>query len=364
MDGNLNIKIKILGVGGAGCNMASHLYSEYIEQYSKKENIEVIAINSDIQVLNKTKSDRQIIIGEKLTNGWGCGMRPEIGKESALESYQELLETLEGTDMVFIASGMGGGTGTGAASVIAQAAKEVGALTLSIVTKPFRFEGPKRTRFAIEGIESLAKETDSLIVINNEKLMKVQEKKLSLKEAFRMVDDVLAKAVQGIISIVLESSENDDINVDFADLKTILSYPGSSIMSVAVAQGEKAAIEVVHKALDNPLLEVSDIKGTRGVLIHFTMNEGALLEDIYEALDIVYENTSEDADIIFGTTTDYNMPIDEVKVTLIATGFTKEKNKNIRKIDTIIKQKEAKVMAEAFEAIPTKNDKEVLRLKF
>jgi cell division protein FtsZ len=333
----LNINIKVLGVGGAGCNMVSHLYSQYIQNFEKKDQIEVISINTDVQVLDESKTDRQLVIGEKLTNGFGAGARPEIGKESALESYQEIVEMLQGADMVFIASGMGGGTGTGAASIVAQAAKEVGALTVSIVTKPFKFEGPKRAKYAQEGLEELSIPSDSLIVIDNEKLMGLQEEKLQFKKAFRLVDDVLAKAVQGILSIVLESSDNDDINVDFADLRTILSYPGSSVMSIAVASGENAAVEVIKKTLDNPLLETTSIKGSRGILINFTIHEDALLEDIYTALDVLYENTTPDADIIFGTTTSLEIPRDEVRATLIATGFPGEVEvSKVRKFDDLV----------------------------
>lgn len=334
----LDINIKVLGVGGAGCNMVSHLYSNYISNYDKKDCIEVISINTDVQVLDTNKTDKQLVIGEKLTNGFGAGMRPEVGKESALESYDEIVRAVEGADMVFIASGMGGGTGTGAAAVVAKAAKEAGALTVSIVTKPFKFEGPKRTRFAQAGVEDLALSSDSLIVIDNERLMKLQNQKLQFKKAFRMVDDVLAKAVQGIISIILESSDNDDINVDFADLRTILSYPGNSVMSIAMESGDKAAVKVIQKALDNPLLENSDIRGSKGILISFTLHEEALLEDIYEALDILYENAAEDADIIFGTTTSKDIPRDEVRATLIATGFQGEADSGkVQKIEALKK---------------------------
>lgn len=332
-DVNMNIKIKVLGVGGGGCNMVSHLYSKYLKDYDKKENIEVISVNTDIQVLNRAKTDKQIIIGRQLTNGWGAGMKPEVGKESAIESYSEIVEALDGADMVFVASGMGGGTGTGAAAVVAQAAKEVGALTVSIVTKPFRFEGPKRTRFAEEGLRELKKTSDSLIVVDNEKLMELEEKKLPIKQAFRMVDNILANAVQGIISIVLESSENDDINVDFADLKTVLSYSGSAIISIARADGEKATVKAVENAMNNPLLENSDITGTRGILIHFTMNEETDLQEVYDSLQIVYDKANEDADIIFGTSTDPDLPLDEVRVTLIATGFKDKMDKEEEKIE-------------------------------
>lgn len=361
----LNINIKVIGVGGAGCNMVSHLYSKYITNYDKKENVEVISVNTDVQVLTSSKSDKQLVIGEQLTKGFGSGAKPEVGKGSALESYDSIVDILQGADMVFIASGMGGGTGTGAAGVVAQAAKEVGALTVSIVTKPFRFEGQKRTKHAIQGVKDLEAHTDSLIIIDNEKLMKLQNEKLKFGAAFRKVDDILAKAVQGIISIVLESSENDDINVDFADLRTILSYPGSSVMSIASESGEHAALRVIQKALDNPLLENSDIRGSRGILINFTIHEDALLEDIYEALDLLYEQADEDADIIFGTITTQDIPKDEVRATLIATGFcSAAESEKIKKIDTLIKHgKETNVEGEGIELKQTAGNKDILRVK-
>lgn len=361
----LNINIKVVGVGGAGCNMVSHLHSKYITNYDKRDNVEVISVNTDIQVLDESKTDKQLVIGEQLTKGFGAGMKPEVGKGSALESYDSIVDVLQGADMVFIASGMGGGTGTGAAGVVAQAAKEVGALTVSIVTKPFRFEGAKRGKYAVQGVKDLEAHTDSLIIIDNEKLMRLQSEKLKFGAAFRMVDDILAKAVQGIISIVLESSENDDINVDFADLRTILSYPGSSVMSIASESGEHAALRVVQKALDNPLLENSDIKGSRGILINFTIHEDALLEDIYEALDLLYEQADEDADIIFGTITTQDIPKDEVRATLIATGFcSAAENEKIKKIDTLIKHgKETEVEGEDYELKSTAGRKEILRVK-
>lgn len=320
MSANLNLKIKIVGVGGGGCNMVSHLFNKYIKDYEKRSNIEVISVNTDIQVLDNAVTDKTVAIGEKLTKGLGAGMKPEVGKESALENYDDILESLIGADMVFIASGLGGGTGTGAVNIVAQAAKEVGALTVSIVTKPFKFEGPKKLKYANESIEELKKCSDTLIVIENEKLMSL-EKAITFKNAFRKVDEVLANAVQGIISIILESSKNVDVNVDFADVKTILSYSGSAIISIATEKGDNAASKAIEKALDNPLLEKSDITGTRAVLMHFTMHEDTDLSEIYESFDIIYDKANGEADIIFGTSTDKDLPVGEIKVVLVATGF-------------------------------------------
>jgi len=355
-----NIKIKILGVGGGGCNMIEHLREKYLQDFSA-EYIDLIAINTDIQVLNNSQS-KTIAIGKNLTKGLGAGMRPEIGRDAALENYEEIVEELEGADMVFIASGMGGGTGTGAAPIVAQAAKEVGALTISIVTKPFNFEGSKRKKYAIEGIKELEKFTDSLIVIENEKLKKVEANNLSFKGAFKMVDNVLARAVQGIIGIILDSGKND-INVDFADLKTILSYSGHSVMSMGVGYGENAALEAIEKALNNQLLSHSDISGSKGILVYFAANSNYSLDKLYEAMEIIQNKSDEEADVIFGTSSDDELDENQVAVTLIATGFKTANNTDTNYLNKLNDINQDNDIIASIEENPDEDATPVLRLK-
>jgi len=352
-----NLKIKIIGVGGGGNNMIEHLYENYLQDFNT-EYIDLIAVNTDIQVLNNVNT-KTLAIGKELTHGLGAGMRPEVGEAAALENYQELVSELEDADMVFIACGMGGGTGTGAAPIIAKAAKETGALTISIATKPFSFEGKKRKKYAVEGLKVLEENTDSLIVIENDKLLKMQNPNLSFKLAFKMVDNVLAKAVQGIIGIVLDSGKND-INVDFADLKTILSYSGYSVMSMAVGIGETAALEAVEKSLSNQLLSYSDISGSKGVLIHFAANSNYPLDKLYEAMHLIEEKADDEADIIFGTSSSVDMDENEVAVTLIATGFKTNSNEDNRKK---IEENISKNVEATFENKLDTENKSVLRLK-
>jgi len=312
--------IKAIGVGGGGGNMIGHMINQGIE------GIELIVANTDAQALNTSNAHVKIQLGEKTTRGLGAGMMPEKGKEAALESYDEIKEKLEGADIIFIASGMGGGTGTGAAPVIAQAAKEVGALTISVVTKPFKFEGRKRARLAEEGLEELKKESDSIVVIPNDKLLAIVEKNLGIKDSFKIVDDVLARAVSGISGVILSYGQND-INLDFADVKTVMSHRGLALMGVGEAQGSNSAYEAIKCAIESPLLDNMSINGAMGVLVHFTIHPDYPLVDIGEAMDIVYESADEDAHVIFGTTTDENMEPDRVKITLVATGFEHQEEK-------------------------------------
>ncbi|WP_281950962.1 cell division protein FtsZ [Nitrosophilus kaiyonis] len=312
--------IKAIGVGGGGGNMIGHMINQGIN------GIELLVANTDAQALNTSNAHVKIQLGEKTTRGLGAGMVPEKGKEAALESYDEIKEKLEGADIVFVAAGMGGGTGTGAAPIIAQAAKEVGALTISVVTKPFKFEGRKRSRLAEEGLEELKKESDSIVVIPNDKLLAIVEKNLGIKDSFKIVDDVLARAVSGISGVILSYGQND-INLDFADVKTVMSHRGLALMGVGEAQGSNSAYEAIKSAIESPLLDNMSINGAMGVLVHFTIHPDYPLVDIGEAMDIVYESADEDAHVIFGTTTDENMEPDRVKITLIATGFDHEEEK-------------------------------------
>ncbi len=313
--------IKAVGVGGGGGNMIAHMIEENID------GIELIVANTDSQALSSSKAHVKIQLGEKLTRGLGAGMQPGIGKEAALESYDTIKEKLDGADIVFISAGMGGGTGTGAAPIIAQAAKEVGALTISVVTKPFKFEGRKRARLAEEGINELKKESDSIVVIPNDKLLSIVDRKLGIRNSFKIVDDVLSRAVGGISGVILSYGEND-INLDFADVKTVMSHRGLALMGVGEAIGENSAYEAIKSAIESPLLDNISINGAMGVLVHFTIHPDYPLIDIGEAMDVVFESADEDAHVIFGTTTNENMAPDQVKITLIATGFEHQEENN------------------------------------
>lgn len=317
---NLNgARIVAVGVGGGGGNMIGHMIKEGVT------GIEMIMINTDAQALKETIGASTIQIGVKLTKGLGAGMKPEIGKESALENYDEIKKALEGADIVFISAGLGGGTGTGAAPVIAKIAKEVDALTVSIVTKPFMFEAPKRLKLAKAGLEELKKESDSIVVIPNDKLLSIIDRKLGIKDSFKIVDSVLAQAVSGTAGVILSTGEND-INLDFADLKTVMSHKGMALMGVGEHEGENAAYEAIKAAIESPLLDNVSINGAMGVLVHFHMHPNFPMIETSEAMIVVQESAHEDADVIFGTSTDDTLPENYVKITIIATGFEKDLN--------------------------------------
>jgi len=307
-------KIKAIGVGGGGGNMINHMIDEGIS------GIDLIVANTDAQALASSKAPIKLQIGINATRGLGAGMKPEIGREAALENYSEIKDALAGADIVFISAGLGGGTGTGAAPVIAQAAKEVGALTVSVVTSPFRFEGRKRSRLAKEGLEELKGESDSIIVIPNEKLLSIVEKNLGLKESFRLVDSVLSQAVSGISNVILSHGPND-INLDFADVKTVMSHRGLALMGSGSSQGSSAAYDAAKAAIDSPLLDNISINGAKGVLVHFHIHPDYPILQISDAMDIIEEHADEDASVIFGTTTSEEIEIDEVRITIVATGF-------------------------------------------
>ncbi len=312
-------RIIAVGVGGGGGNMIGHMIREGVT------GIEMIIINTDAQVLSEATGVSKIQIGTKLTKGLGAGMKPEVGKDSALENYDEIRNALEGADIVFISAGLGGGTGTGAAPIVAQIAKEVGALTISIVTKPFGFEGRKRLKLADAGLEELKKESDSIVVIPNDKLLSIIDKKLGFKESFKIVDSVLAQAVSGTSGVILSSGKND-INLDFADLQTVMSHKGMALMGVGEHQGENAAYEAIKAAIESPLLDNMSINGAMGVLVHFKMHPEFPLMEISGAMNVVHESAHEDAEVIFGTSTDASIPEDYIKITIVATGFEKGLN--------------------------------------
>ena len=318
-------KIAVIGVGGGGCNMINHM----IDEGSHK--IDLIVANTDLKVLHVSKAPKKIELGHKLNNGFGAGMDPEVGRNSALESYEEIKETLKGSDIVFVAAGLGGGTGTGAAAIIAKAAREVGALTVSVVTKPFSFEGNMRAGLANLGLEELKKVSDSLIVISNDKLTEIVDASLGIKNAFKIVDNILYQAVNGMSEVILNPGSGADINADFADVKTIMKHKGIALMGIGKAKGEEATQRALENAINSPLLEKVPLDGAKGILIHFTVNPEISLLAISDIMETVHEKVDQNAQIIFGTTTDATFDRDEVKITIIATGF---ESKNEEKSDS------------------------------
>jgi cell division protein FtsZ len=310
-------KIKVIGVGGGGGNMINHMIESGVD------GIDLIVSNTDAQALQSSLAISKIQLGISITKGLGAGMVPQKGKEAAVESYEEIKSVLEGSDIVFISAGLGGGTGTGAAPIIAQAAKEVGALTLSIVTTPFKFEGKKRSKLAREGYEELKSESDCIIVIPNEKLLSIVDKNLGIKDSFKLVDDILSRAVGGMSNLIISEGEND-INLDFSDIKTIMSHKGLALVGTGYSTGVKAAYEAAKIAIGSPLLDDISIDGAMGILVHFDIHPEYPILEISSAMSIVEDSCDEDAHVIFGTTTNSNMRIDEVKITIIATGFERD----------------------------------------
>ncbi|MEN8147404.1 MAG: cell division protein FtsZ [Campylobacterota bacterium] len=321
-------RIVAVGVGGGGGNMIGHMINEGVT------GIELVVANTDAQVLDKSLANTKIQLGDKLTKGLGAGMKPSIGKDSALESYDELHTALNGADIVFIAAGLGGGTGTGAAPIVAQIAKEIGALTIAVVTKPFKFEGGKRSKLAEKGLEDLKSECDSIVVIPNDKLLSIIDKRLGMRESFKIVDSVLAQAVSGTSGVILSHGDND-INLDFADLQTVMCHRGMALMGVGEYQGENAAYEAIKAAIESPLLDNMSINGAMGVLVHFHMHPEFPMMEMTEAMEIVHESADTEADVIFGTTTDDSMPVDAIRITLVATGFEKDLNQGVNN-DTFV----------------------------
>jgi cell division protein FtsZ len=304
-------RIKVVGVGGGGGNAINTMIA------SGLEGVDFIAANSDLQALDSNLSPQKIQLGCELTRGLGAGANPEVGRESAVEDIDRIIETLQGADMVFITAGMGGGTGTGAAPVIAKAAKEVGALTVGVVTKPFNFEGRKRMRNADQGVIALEEAVDTLITIPNERLLSVAGQATTMLDAFRKVDEVLLNAVQGISDLVII---HGFINVDFADVRTVMSERGHALMGTGYSLGDRKALEAAQQAICSPLLEDASIDGATGVLINITGGPDLTLTEINEAATIIQDAADDDANIIFGSVVDANME-DQVRITVIATGF-------------------------------------------
>lgn len=302
--------IKVIGVGGGGSNAVNRMIVAGLK------GVEFISVNTDAQALFLSQASQKIQIGAKLTKGLGAGANPEIGKKAAEESREELVQALRGADMVFVTAGMGGGTGTGAAPIVAEVAKEVGALTVGVVTKPFTFEGKKRLSQAEDGIANLKSKVDTLITIPNDRLLQVIDKHTSIVEAFRIADDVLRQGVQGISDLIAVPGL---INLDFADVKTIMEETGTALMGIGSATGETRAAEAARMAISSPLLETS-IEGARGVLLNITGGSSLGLFEVNEAAEIIAQAADVDANIIFGAVIDEEME-EEVRVTVIATGF-------------------------------------------
>lgn len=309
-------KIKVIGCGGGGGNMINYMSSMGID------NLDLIAANTDAQALANSKAKTTIQLGEKRTKGLGAGMVPEVGRTSAEDSYMEIQAALDQSDIVFIAAGFGGGTGTGAAPVIARAAKEKGALTVAVVTMPFNFEGKQRKKLAEQGLAELRKESDSILIIQNQKLLNLIDRKTSMEQAFEVVDSILAKAVCGMVSILLD---NGRINVDFADVKTVMSHRGLALMGVGMGSGENAMQEALVGATESPLLDGMDIKGAKGVILHFKVSSNYSFLEVSQAADEIQEVLSDEANVIVGTTYDDEMG-DKVELTIIATGFEDKAN--------------------------------------
>jgi cell division protein FtsZ len=303
-------RIKVVGVGGGGCNAVNRMIDEGLQ------GIEFITINTDAQALLLSKASMRVRIGDKVTRGLGAGGQPEVGRKSAEESAEELYEVLKGSDMVFVTAGLGGGTGTGAAPIVAQIAKEVGALTIGVVTRPFSFEGTRRQQSAEAGIEKLKEHADTLIVIPNDRLLQIVDKRASLTEAFRVADDVLRQGIQGISELITVPGL---INLDFADVRTIMSEGGAALMAVGKASGEDRARIAAEMAISSQLLDIT-IDGARGILFNVTGAPGLTLFEVNQAAAIIKETAHPDVNLIFGAVLDPNMG-DEIRVTVIATGF-------------------------------------------
>ncbi|MBN2374318.1 cell division protein FtsZ [bacterium] len=316
-------KIKVIGVGGGGSNAVNRMISE------KMQKVNFVVVNTDVQDLKRSPAPVKVQIGVKLTKGLGAGAIPEIGHQAALEDLPQIAEAVEGADMVFITAGMGGGTGTGASPIVAQAAKEAGALVVAFVTKPFMFEGKRRMDYAEKGIRELREAVDSIVTIPNQRLLTMGNEKMSFEEAFNMADQILCQSVRGISDLITNQGR---INLDFADVRTIMSEKGTALMGTGFAKGENKAVNAVRMAISNPLMGETSIDGATGVLLNVTGGKDIWLKEINDAATTIHESVHEDATIIFGMVEDPNMK-DELQVMVIATGTDKDLiQKPIRKV--------------------------------
>jgi len=336
----LGANIKVIGVGGGGCNAVNAMVR------SGLTGVEFITMNTDRQALGKSLASKKMQLGGVLTKGLGAGANPMVGKNAAEESRQEIVEVLKGADMVFITAGMGGGTGTGAAPVIAQIAREMGALTVGVVTKPFFFEAPKRMKVAEQGLAILRESVDTLVQIPNQRLLNIVDKKTTVLEAFAKADEVLLAAVQGISDLINISGH---INLDFADVRTVMTDRGLALMGTGVADGENRAVAAAHMAISSPLLEDVSIRGATGIIINITGPENLTLHEIHEAVSLVTEEADRDAEVIFGSVF-HNNNTDQVKVTVVATGFPLPQPKNSLNVPMhAAPQSQASTLSQAFE---------------
>jgi cell division protein FtsZ len=308
------VRIKVIGVGGAGCNAINTMITSGLAR------VDFIAANTDLQALDRSRASYKVQLGPERTRGLGAGAKPEVGKDSALESKDHIRECLEGADMVFVTAGMGGGTGTGAAPIVASIARELGILTVGVVTKPFSYEGHRRMIYADEGIRDLRRHVDTLLVIPNQRLLGIVDKSTPLLEAFKVADDVLRQAIQGIADVITTTGH---VNVDFADVRTVMSHTGRAVMGMGMARGTNRAIEAAQKAICSPLLEEGSVEGARGVLLNITGGPNMSLHEIEEAATIVQQTADPEANIIVGQVINPDMG-DDLVVTVIATGFERE----------------------------------------
>ncbi|MDQ2932821.1 MAG: cell division protein FtsZ [bacterium] len=313
-------RIKVLGVGGSGMNAINHMIT------SKVRGVDFMAINTDAQDLHRTLAKKRIHIGKNITRGLGTGMNPDLGRRAAEETRDEIQEAVKGADMVFVTCGLGGGTGSGASPMVARVAKELGCLTVGVVTKPFFFEGRQRSRIAEAALDELRKEVDAIIVIPNDRLLSAINKETSVRNAFALCDDILRQAVEGISDLITTPGL---INIDFADIRTVMENAGSALMGIGSASGENRAIEAAKAAINSPLLDVS-ITGSKGVLFSIAGGEDLTMFEIQDAAKIITESIDPEAKIIFGTVRDDKLKKNEIKITVIATGFPETANQPTR----------------------------------
>ena len=315
---NVQAVIRVIGVGGGGSNAIDRMIEDGVQD------VTFVAINTDAQVLRSSKADYRICIGERLTRGMGAGGDPTVGEKAAEETNDELYEILKGTDMVFITAGMGGGTGTGAAPIVASIAQDLGILTVAVVTKPFKFEGNKRLQQAERGLEDLRKYVDALVVVTNYRLVEAYAKRgISILQGFQIVDGVLRQGIQGVADLITKTGM---VNVDFADVKTVLANSGEALMSIGTGAGENRIQQAIEAAMSSPLLDV-EIRGAKRILLNITSNENIKLTEIAEAANTIEAIVDPDANIIWGSVIDPNFPADQVKITLVATGISNFRQK-------------------------------------
>jgi cell division protein FtsZ len=310
------VRIKVIGIGGAGCNAINTMITSGLAR------VDFIASNTDLQALDRSLASYKIQLGPERTRGLGAGAKPEIGRDAALESKEHIRECLEGADMVFVTAGMGGGTGTGAAPIVASIAREMDILTVGVVTKPFQYEGKRRNQHAEEGIRDLRRHVDTLLIIPNQRLLGIVDKSTPLLEAFKVADDVLRQAIQGIADVITTTGH---VNVDFADVRTVMSHTGRAVMGMGVSYGPNRAIEAAQKAMCSPLLEEGSVEGARGVLLNITGGPSMSLHEIEEAASIIQQTADPEANIIVGQVINPDMG-EELIITVIATGFEREED--------------------------------------